>query len=495
MSREDEKPTRRVALPAFAKSLSARLLILTIGFVMIAEVLIFAPSVGRYRLSFFEEKLAAGHLAVLALEATPDNMVSEELEEELLQHVGAVSVGLTSPESGKKLMLMVAKPSAIQASYDLRGANFFGLIMEAFAVMANSEERLIRVLGDSPKDHGILVEVVFDEAALHEELVDFGTRILLLSLLISIITAALVYLTLHLVMVRPMRRITENMTHFSEAPEDATRVIQPSERSDEIGVAQRELAQMQQGLREALQQKTRLAALGIAVNKINHDLRNILASASLVSDRLQHSEDPEVRRVTPTIVSAIDRAVKLCAQTLNFTREGPPLLELSCFCLRDLTADVGASLPSAGEDEVLWNNRLAEALFVEADREQLYRVLYNLGHNAIDVGATEVEITAEVKGPEIQIDLTDNGPGLSPRARRYLFQPFFGSGRSGGSGLGLAIARDLMHAHGGEITLERSDAKGTCFRLILPLRQESRYKDAASSLGKEAPPRAADSAE
>ncbi|MEX0922358.1 MAG: HAMP domain-containing sensor histidine kinase [Rhodovibrionaceae bacterium] len=474
-----EKPARRVGLPAFAKSLSARLLILTIGFVMIAEVLIFAPSVGRYRLSFFEEKLAAGHLAVLALEATPDNMVSEELERELLTHVGAVSVGLFSPDSGKKLMLMAETPEEIQESFDLREAGFFSLIMEALSVMAGGEARLIRVVGNSPKDEDIVVDVVLDEIALHEELVDFGTRILLLSLLISVITAALVYLTLHLVMVRPMRRITENMTHFSEAPEDATRIIRPSARSDEIGVAQRELAQMQQGLRDALQQKTRLAALGVAVNKINHDLRNILASASLVSERLEHSEDPEVRRVTPTVVSAINRAINLCAQTLNFTREGSPQLNLSCFQLQELAGDVGSSLPSIGEGDVVWRNRLPEGLKVEGDREQLYRVLYNLGHNAIDIGATEIEIAAEENGKEIQIDLADNGPGLSPRARRYLFQPFFGSARSGGSGLGLAIARDLMQAHGGEIVLARSDASGTCFRLTLPLRQETRYKDDA----------------
>ena len=483
MTSQADKPARRVALPAFAKSLSARLLILTIVFVMIAEVLIFAPSIGRYRLTYFEERLAAGHLAILALEATPDNMVSDELERELLSHVGAVSVALTSPDSGKKLMLMVETPAQIQASYDLREAGFLSLIVDALEVLGTGEDRLIRVVGRSPKDPEVVVDVVMNEANLHYELVDFGTRILLLSLLISVITAALVYLTLHLVMVRPMRRITENMTHFSEAPEDATRVIQPSDRSDEIGLAQRQLAQMQQGLREALQQKTRLAALGVAVNKINHDLRNILASASLVSDRLETSADPEVRRVTPTIVSAINRAVNLCAQTLNFTREGPPVLDLSIFPLRGLVDDVRASLLATGEEEIAWRVEIEEDLSVEADRDQLYRVLYNLGHNALDVGATEVRVSAGIAGSQLIVDLTDNGPGLSPRARRYLFQPFFGSARSGGSGLGLAIAHDLMQAHGGEIRLERTDARGTCFRLVLPLRQETRYKDGAARSG------------
>ena len=53
------------------RSLSARLLVLTVSFVILAEVLIFGPSVARYRVAWFEEKLGAAHLAVLALDATP----------------------------------------------------------------------------------------------------------------------------------------------------------------------------------------------------------------------------------------------------------------------------------------------------------------------------------------------------------------------------------------------------------------------------------------
>src|SRR3546814_11766643 len=85
------------------------------------------------------------------------------------------------------------------------------------------------------------------------------------------------------------------------------------------------MAAMKEGLRSALRQRTRLAALGTAVNKISHDLRNMLATATLISDRLAMSQDPEVQRITPTLVRAIDRAAALCSATLNFTRETPPL--------------------------------------------------------------------------------------------------------------------------------------------------------------------------
>ncbi len=461
---------RKLSLPSWANSLSARLLMLTISFVMLAEVLIYAPSIGRFRLSFLEERLAAGHLAILALEATPDNMVSAALEQELLTHVGAYTVGLKKPE-GQSLMLMIETPGPVNASYDLNEGGFFGLIGDAFATMAAGDGRVLRVMGASPKDPNVLVEVVMEEAPLRWALFGYSQRILALSLAISLFTAALVYLSLHRLTVRPLRDITGAMIAFRDAPEDVHNVIKPSQRQDEVGLAERELARMQEGLRGALQQKTRLAALGTAVTKINHDLRNILATASLVSDRLAGSDDPEVRRVTPTLVAAIDRAVKLCAQTLNFTREGPPSLELSRFDLKALVEDVGGSLPTPVNGAMVWDCQGVEDIELEGDRNQLYRVFANLGQNALQAGATAVTLRALQEDGRLVLELADNGPGLSPRARENLFQPFKGSTTAGGTGLGLAIARELMRAHGGDIRLKETTAEGTCFHLELPLRQ------------------------
>jgi signal transduction histidine kinase len=456
--------------PAFAFGLSARLLLLTIGFVMLAEVLIYTPSIGRFRLVYLEERLAAGHLAILALEATPDHMVSQELTIELLNHVEAYTVALTKP-GPVKLMLMDMPPEHLDASFDLREAGFFVLIKDAFAALLAKHGRVIRVVGVSPKDPNILVEAVLNEGPMRDEMFAFSQRILALSLVISLFTAALVFLSLHWMMVRPMRYITASMSAFRKDPEDASRVVRPSDRRDEIGFAEHELAAMQEGLRASLQQKTRLAALGVAVTKINHDLRNILATARLVSDRLELSDDPEVKRVTPTLMGAIDRAVNLCAQTLNFTREGPPALELSRFDLRALVADVGAALPETVNGQPVWHSLLQDGLEIEADREHLFRVLSNLGQNAIEAGSSRVEVSAEQINGRVRVTVSDNGPGLPPRAHQQLFQPFTGSARSGGTGLGLAIARDLVRAHGGEIRLEHSTADGTSFRFELPMRQ------------------------
>ncbi|WP_299394813.1 HAMP domain-containing sensor histidine kinase [Pelagibius sp.] len=465
-----KSPGNRLRLPPLTKSLSAKLLLLTIFFVMVAEVLIYAPSIGRMRLVYLQERLAAAHLSILALEATPDNMVSKDLEAELLQHVGAYMVALTKPDRGK-LMLMVEGPEGIDASYDLREASFFGLIGDAVVALAAPENRLLRIVGPSPKDPAVLVEVVLDEAPMRRDMYDYSYRILQLSLIISIFTAALVYLSLHLLMVRPMRRITASMAAFRENPEVAAGGLQPSERSDEVGIAERELVTMQEGLRAALLQKTRLAALGTAVTKVNHDLRNILATASLISERLARSGDPAVRSMAPTLVGAIDRALHLCAQTLQFTREGPAHLELNRFDLRDLMTEVREGLAGVGAGRAGWLNEVERGFVVEADREQLYRVFINLGRNALEAGAGEVRIDARPVRDFLVIDVEDNGPGLPEEAKEHLFKPFTGSTREGGSGLGLSIAHDIMRAHGGDIRMERSDAEGTLFRLVLPVAQ------------------------
>lgn len=465
--------SRVAALPPLAKNLSARLLILTIFFVMLAEVLIYAPSAGRFRLTYLEERLAAAHIATLAILATPDYMVDEALERELLAHAGAYVIGLRRPD-GVKLMLSVAAPPPVDIAFDLSERSFFGLIGEALVTLAQRENRVLRVVGPSPKHPQVIVEVVLDEAPMRAALIDYSERILALSIFISLVTATLVYLSLQWLMVRPMRRISQAMTSFRENPEDLSRTPPPSRRSDEIGVVERELADMQAGLRAALREKTRLAALGTAVTKISHDLRNILATAKLVSDRLADSEDPEVRRVTPKLLAAIDRAAELCARTLNFTREGPPSLERRRFPLAPLVEEVGAVLPPGPGGEPAWRNAVPPGLEAEADRDQLFRVLANLGQNAIEAGATLVTVAARREEGRLLLEVADNGPGLPPRARERLFQPFVGSARPGGSGLGLAIARELMRAHGGDLRLVASTGAGTVFQLELPLRRQAR---------------------
>lgn len=465
----DGRKLRRFSLPPLHHSLSARLLLLTIAFVMLAEVLIFAPSVANFRQNYLEERLAAAHLAVLSLEATADHMIDEELTYELLSHVPAQSVMLYRPGQTPSLTLAMEDIPEPEAVYDLREAGFFTLIGDALMTLLRSEDRRIELWGLSPKDEESVVRMELMEGPLCEEMWAFAWRILGLSLLISVITAALVYITLLWVLVRPMRRITENMIAFREDPEDESRIMRPSRRQDEVGLTERQLRDLQRALRASLHRKTRLAAIGVAATKINHDLRNILSTAQLSSDRLAESEDPEVRRTFPTLMQTLDRAVGLCTHILNFAREGPVHLETSRFDLQQLLDEVGEALQPAEDSDKNWHARLPENLELHGDRQQLYRVFMNLAQNAYQAGATSVEVEGWIEDGRLQLDVTDNGPGLGPRARERLFQPFAASARSGGTGLGLAIAREILRAHGGDITLTRSDARGTSFHLALPL--------------------------
>jgi signal transduction histidine kinase len=302
----------------------------------------------------------------------------------------------------------------------------------------------------------------------------FGLNILLLSIIISVITAALVYLSLNTLLVRPIMRVADNMLHFSNQPEDASRIIVPTGRGDEIGTAERELAHMQTELSLLLHQKSRLAALGLAVSKINHDLRNMLASAQLLSDRLAYSDDPTVQRFAPKLIASLDRAIAFCNDTLRFGRAEEAAPRRDQMLLLPLVTEVADSLGLPREDIVAWRADMDAALRVDADRDQLYRVLSNLARNAvqaIESGGADVRgsisVIARRIDRNVEITVSDDGPGFPPRAREHLFQAFQGSTRRGGTGLGLAIAFELIAAHGGTMRL-LDTPQGATFEIRIP---------------------------
>jgi signal transduction histidine kinase len=466
MTEQPDKP-HKLKMPSLTRGLSARLLLLTIIFVMIGEVLIYVPSVSRYRLTYLQERLAAAHEATLALDASPDGVVSADLEQQLLIHARLRSIALRLPVAS---YMMLGVPPEIDATFDLRQETVYILIRDAFTTLVQTENRVLRVMGPARIDPRIIVDITLDEAPMRDEMYDYSRRILILSIVLSLMTAAMVFLSLHLLIVRPMQRITERMASFREQPEDRSKDLEQTLRSDEIGVAQRELAEMQRGLRVALRQRAHLAALGEAVSKISHDLRNILSTAALVSERLADSDDPEVRRQTPALVAAIDRAITLCVETLRFSRARELTVKSDHVDLTVLVEDVGKALMLTSRGQATWSNDVADDFMVIGDYDQLFRVFLNLGQNAMDAmeAGGEVRISAHRNDGKAVIEVADNGQGLAKRARDHLFEPFAGSSRAGGSGLGLPIAREIMQAHGGDIRIERSDSDGTVIRLELP---------------------------
>ncbi len=465
-----EGGTRRT--PRFVPGLSAKLLLLTILFVMLAEVLVFVPSVSNFRRQWLMERLAAAQIASLAAEAAPGGQLPAMLRDELLKQAKVKAIAVKRAES-RVLIIEMDMPADIDAAYDLRHASWFALIADALMVYVAPDDRVIRVIGEPGFHDGEFIEVVMGEGPLKAAMIRYGLDILGLSILISIITASFVYLSLDALLVKPMTKLTWNIVRFSERPEDPTRIIKPSKRRDEIGTAERELSAMQKELADMLSQKTRLAALGLAVSKISHDLRNMLSSAQLLSDRLITVKDPTVQRLVPKLIASLDRAIRLCARTLDFgqAQEVPP--RRMRFPLAPLVSEVGDALGLPRPKLIGWKLDIDEALEVDADRDQLFRILANLCRNAVQAleseggSSGEIVVAARREGAVTIIEVADTGPGVPERARAHLFKAFQSVARKGGTGLGLAIAAELVQAHGGEIDLIGGE-RGATFRVTIP---------------------------
>jgi signal transduction histidine kinase len=455
----------------FLKTLSGRFLILTVIFVMLAEVLIFVPSIARFRADFMLTRLKQAQIAALTQLAAED-MVSPELEAELLKNAEVYNVVLRRDEV-RQLVLSSPVPGEIYESYDLRMAGPWELIHDAFVCLLDSENRIIRVIGYPVQDAGTLIEVTMETKPLRDAMVDYGLRILLLSALISVVTAFLLFLAVQRLLVQPIRRVVQHMKTYAEAPEDARRVIEPNADVEELLAAEEALQSMQTQLTGALRQKERLAQLGGAVAKISHDLRNILTTAQLFADRIEGSADPAVARSAPKLVNSISRAVSLCETTLAFGKAEEPPPQLRRISLAQLAGEVVEGEGLGAETTITCLIDVPPGMMIRADGEQLYRVLSNLIRNARQaIDATgqpgTIEISAGEDETEWWIRVGDTGPGLPPKAREHLFSAFQGGARKGGTGLGLAIAAELIRGHGGRLELARSDTDGTEFAIHLP---------------------------
>lgn len=452
--------------------LSGKLLLLTIVFVMLAEICIYVPSVANFRNGWLQDRLTTAGVAASVLAET--NTIAPRLQRELLRTTGAVAISLDQG-SRRSLIAMGETIPIVEFVVDMGEMSLLQAIVESFQTLAHSGDDLMRVVGKGQMGYVKRVDIVLPVKLLRADMLAFSWRILGLSLVISVITATLVYLSLRALFVRPLQRLTESMDHFAEAPEDASRIISISGRKDEVGDAEARLAAMQEALSRTLQQKQRLAELGLAVSKINHDLRNLLASAQLFLERLEHVPDPTVARLAPKILATLDRAVAYTQAVMSYgkAREEAPkrrLLEL-----RRVGADVADVLGLSEHPTVTFENRVPEGLEVDADPEQIFRVLLNLCRNALQALEAEKDTTlvrrivldGRREGSTVFIYVRDTGPGIPENIKKALFKAFHSGSKRGGIGLGLAIAAELLRAHGGKIALDDSKP-GACFCIELP---------------------------
>lgn len=452
-------------------TLSGRFLILTTVFVMLAEVLIFVPSIARFREDYLADRLERAQIASLALLA--DDMLETELEAELLENAGVYNVVLRRDEI-RQLMLASPIPREITGTFDLRMAGAMTLIRDAMMRLARPENEIIRVIGAPVREAGLLIEVTMETAPLRTAMIDYGVRILILSAVISVFTAVLLFIAVRIVLVKPIKGVVGYMQRYAAAPEDARGIIHPSSSVVELREAEEALMQLQTELTQALKQRERLAQLGGAVAKVSHDLRNILTSAQLFTDRIEMSEDPLVRRLAPKLVNSITRAVSLCEGTLAFGKAEEPSPTFGVVCLHEITADIAESeLLAADSGNVEIINAVAKPMMLRADPEQLFRIVLNLVRNArqaIAASGKQGRITVDAREEDEAwyITVADTGPGLPKKAQDNLFTPFQGGIRKGGTGLGLAIAGELARGHGGSVKLTQTGPEGTVFEICLP---------------------------
>ncbi len=464
------------------RSLSSKLLTLTILFVFLAEFVVLVPSVSKQRLDWLNARLEAAYLVGLALDAPGGEMIDSEIAEQLF--ATANILGVTLDREGARVLILTPKLTAEQTRvmrfvnlrYDMPQKH----AADAWATMFSAGDHSIRVVGRPKYADSGDVDMFVSQAALRGDLLIYARNVLLLSLIISTLTAGLVFWSLDRIIVWPVRRLTRNMMAFEQNPEDAAALLIASRRLDEIGVAERSLASLERRTQTLLGERRRLAALGAGVSKISHDLRNILASAQLMSDRLGKSDDPRVRKLSPRLISSLDRAIALSRDTLSYARMEPAALKIEPVELHRLAADV---FDDAASMTVEFSNEVDETLIVQADPTQLYRALVNLVRNAVEALAPSegmeppvsshdgrVAIRTHKEGQRLVIEVIDNGPGVPDEARPHLFEPFKGSFKPGGSGLGVAIAYEIVKAHGGELRLAKSDANGATFEIALPAR-------------------------
>jgi signal transduction histidine kinase len=454
--------------------LSARLLLLTIVFVMLAELLILAPSLASYEDQRLNERVRAAELASLAVEASPDQVVTDTLKSQLLNGAGVVLVAVQS-QGIRRLLLQGPRLSRAPTVVDLRTRGFVGWLLQPFDILTGPPQQMLRILQKPGFRDGDFVEIVVPQARLRGELVGYLWGLAGVTAFIGAVAGVLVYLSLNLFLVRPMQRITASMERFRANPDDPTARISASHRRDEIGRAEAELDRMQADLRVALNSRARLAALGEAVAKINHDLKNMLTSAQIASERLAALKDPKVSQALPRLERALDRAVKLASGVLAYgkTQEAAPEPRAVPLAAAIETAAEEARL---AERDIVLTVQVGASDQVNADPDQLHRILANLLRNAREAiehqegrrakGRIAVSLTRT--GDASLVRVTDNGPGVPERVRERLFRPFAGFGRPDSTGLGLAIARELAQAHGGDLTLAATGSKGTTFELRLP---------------------------
>lgn len=469
----------RRQLPGPIWGLSAKLIATIVVVILAVEVVVYLPSAANFRTGWLEDRLRVGMVAARVLDAAPNLMdLPQSLTDRLLMSAGATAI-VYRREGQSQLIELKDVPMPREAvTVDLREAGPMAQIAGALDTLVFGGERTLRIVGagGGPDDGSeTLVEVLMPEAPLRSDLLVYSRNIFILSLIVAVMTAAALYIIVRNILIVPIRRLTTSIVGFREAPENAMLIAASSSRRDEIGVLERELEAMERDIFSMLRQRRHLADLGMAVTKINHDLRNTLTSAQMLSDQVANVEDPKVQRLAPRLVHSIDRAIGFAQQVIDYGRQSSTPPRPVPVDLRLLVDEAIQEALLLGHPRIKVGNDIPDGVTLRADPDQLARILVNILKNAREALETvngdgevpQVGVSYAESDGNMVVSIADNGPGLPPRARDNLFVAFEGSARAGGTGLGLAIARELTEAHGGSVVYTPLEP-GTRFDIVLP---------------------------
>ena len=454
-------------------ALAWRLLLLTFAFTAVVEVLIVAPSAASFHERWLLDRLQSAELASVGVEALPYSAVEDDVAEQLLA-IGGVQAVVVGDQGVRRLLLQAPNLPRTPDLIDLRESRPVTRLLDPWRTLSGHPDRSIRVQAQPRYRSGDFIEILAPAEPLKQELRAFLLNSLLVSLLLSLVAGGLLYGGLAFLVLQPLRRVTRSIERFAIDPE--AEGDSPSDRHDEIGRVERELARMQGEVRQSLRSRARLVALGEAVAKINHDLRNMLTSAQIASERLADSPDPQVAKALPRLERALGRAAALSRNVLEYGRSEEPEPQRIAVALGTAVA-VAAEDAGLSSDGVRLTKAIPARSTVHADPDQLHRILVNLMRNArqaIEGDVTRagrkgaVRVSAAHEGGQTVIRIADNGPGIPPRLSDHLFEPFVSGRSSDGSGLGLTISRELAVSHGGDLRLVDTGPDGTTFELRLP---------------------------
>jgi len=274
-------------------------------------------------------------------------------------------------------------------------------------------------------------------------------------------------------LLRPLGAVTERAKAVARGDLTARPVVASS---DEIG----ELAGTFEGMVSAIQRANeqlvtseRLATIGKMAALVTHEIRNPLSALGLNVELLEEElveADEETTGLLRAIKGEVERLTALSDQYLSVARQRPTQLERE-----DLSEVVQEALDFIRKDLERRGVKLDVDLALDLppvllDEAQAKQAVFNLVRNAADAmqGGGDIRVAVRQQDDRVQLLVQDEGSGIDEEARAHLFEPFF-STKSQGTGLGLPITRQIVEAHGGEISVEAREPRGTSFTISLPI--------------------------